>query len=70
MYAYSSIVPKELVFSVASLLVSFSILDAKMSMGKNICQMKRFMGTSSVSARSSVFSIYQTKLISDYITER
>ena len=57
-------------FSVASLLVSFSILDAKMSMGKNISQMKRFMGTSSISARSSVFSIYQTKLISDYITER
>ena len=57
-------------FSVASLLVSFSILDAKMSMGKNISQMKRFMRTSSISARSSVFSIYQTKLISDYITER
>lgn len=69
MYAYSSIVPKELNFSV-SRLERFSILDEKMSMGKNICQMKRFMGTSSISARSSVFSIYQTKLISDYITER
>ena len=49
------------------------IADEKMSIAKNTCQMKRYMGTCSNTenaARSSLFSIYQTKLISDYITER
>ncbi|CAB3981778.1 Hypothetical predicted protein [Paramuricea clavata] len=57
-------------FSLVKILLE-NIRDEKMSIGKNICQMKRYMGTCSNSdeAKSPLFSIYLTKLISDYITE-
>ncbi|XP_028391006.1 ciliary-associated calcium-binding coiled-coil protein 1-like [Dendronephthya gigantea] len=58
-------------FSLVKILLE-NIRDKKMSITRNILEMKNYIGTCSNSKktdRPSLFSVYQTKTISDYVTE-